>query len=129
MLEIQSPDRLFEESSGQLHIDLSDVDADTTQRLIETLSDEDCRELLAAADRPMTARELIDDCDIPRATVYRKLNRLEEADLLETSYRMGSGGLPPTQYERNVDKLLLKSGDSESGKPERLHARNDDTTQ
>jgi DNA-binding transcriptional ArsR family regulator len=112
MLEIESPDRLFEESSGQLHIDLSGVDTETTQQLIDALSDEDCRQLLAAADSPMTARELIDACDIPRATVYRKLKRLEEADLLETSYRLRSGGLPPTQYERNVDQLLLQTGES-----------------
>lgn len=98
--------------TGTIAIDLSGDGADQTPTVITLLSDADCRELLATADTPMTAAELIDACDIPRATVYRKLNRLADADLVGTSRRLRKQGRSPTEYQRQVDQLLLQSEDT-----------------
>jgi DNA-binding transcriptional ArsR family regulator len=111
MLEIEPSKRPFEGSDGRLRIDLSGTTTGDMPSVIEVLSDEDCRAILAAADSPMTAKELIETCDIPRATVYRKLNRLEEVSLMRSTHRLEDGGLHPTQYQRNVDRLLLQPGD------------------
>lgn len=92
-------------------IDLSGAGTGRTPTVIKLLSDEDCRTLLATADTLMTAGELIDACDIPRATVYRKLNRLADAGLVDTSRRLRKQGRSPTEYRRQVDTLLLHSGD------------------
>jgi response regulator of citrate/malate metabolism len=97
--------------TGRIAIDLSGAETGHTPTVITLLSDADCRELLATADTPMTAAELIDACDIPRATVYRKLNRLADAGLVGTSRRLRKQGRSPTEYQRQVDQLLLRSGD------------------
>lgn len=108
MLQTEPPEYTFADSDS-LPIDLSGTDTGGIRTVIELLSDEDCRSLLAAADTPMTARELIEACDIPRATVYRKLNQLQAVGLIEPSQRVQKSGLPPTQYQRNVDRLRLRS--------------------
>jgi predicted transcriptional regulator len=105
MFQTKSPDPQLESRTRSL--DLTVVDTEETQAVIDLLSDRDCRRLLAAADTPMTAMELVGECDIPRATAYRKLNRLEEAGLIESSHRISKCGLPPTQYQRRVDSLQV----------------------
>ncbi|WP_276261505.1 winged helix-turn-helix domain-containing protein [Haloglomus litoreum] len=109
MLQTESPEQASADSDS-LPIDLSGTDSGDTWTVIELLSDEDCRALLAAADTPMTAMELVETCDIPRATVYRKLNQLQAVGLIEPSKRVRKSGLPPTQYQRNVDTLRLRWG-------------------
>lgn len=97
------------QSAPTVAIDLSGTAPDHTPTVIALLGDADCRELLATADTPMTAAELVDACDIPRATVYRKLNRLADAGLVETSRRLRKRGRAPTEYRRQVDRLLVRS--------------------
>lgn len=107
MLQTEPPERTFADSDS-LPIDLSGTETDGAWPVIELLSDEDCRALLAASDTPMTAMELVEACDIPRATVYRKVNQLQAVGLIEPSKRVRKSGLPPTQYQRNVDGLRLR---------------------
>jgi predicted ArsR family transcriptional regulator len=109
MFQTKSPEPLLDTRTQSL--DLTVVESDQTQVLVDLLSDRDCRRLLAAADSPMTAMELVGECEIPRATVYRKLNRLEDAGLIESSHRIRKCGLPPTQYQRTVDSLQLRAED------------------
>jgi DNA-binding transcriptional ArsR family regulator len=54
--------------------------------LLDLLTDEYVRTiLLQASDAPMSARELVAACGSSRPTVYRRLDRLEEAGLVETA--------------------------------------------
>jgi len=49
------------------------------ETVLTALDDSDCRALLeATADGALTAAELIDRCDVPRSTTYRKLDQLTE---------------------------------------------------
>lgn len=107
MLDTDRADRPFDDPDAPLRIDLNRTTGGDTH-VIEVLSDEDCRAILAAADTPMTAGEIIDACEIPRATVYRKLKRLEAASLVRSADRIAEEGIPPTQYQRTVDRLLLR---------------------
>jgi response regulator of citrate/malate metabolism len=73
---------------------------DGLQPVFDALNDPDCRTIIRMADEPMTASELADACDRPISTMYRKVELLVEASLLESSLRLGTGGKHPQQYER-----------------------------
>ncbi|MFB6172118.1 MAG: helix-turn-helix domain-containing protein [Haloarculaceae archaeon] len=75
--------------------------------LFDALGDADCRAILLATDEPRTARELIEQCQIPRSTVYRKLDRLTDAGLLEETVRVNASGNHPAAYVRRVDQLRI----------------------
>lgn len=73
--------------------------------VLELLSDPDCQAILAATGRPKTAAELREACDMPLSTVYRKLERLSDAALLEETRRLRDHGNHPVQYRRRLDGL------------------------
>lgn len=53
--------------------------------LLDLIGDEYARRvLLTLVDTPQTGRELVDTTDMSKATVYRRLDRLEDAGLVET---------------------------------------------
>jgi DNA-binding transcriptional ArsR family regulator len=82
-----------------------DVDADLA---LAALEDPDCRRLLRAVDpEALTAGELIERCEIPRSTVYRKIERLTEAGLLEERIRLRSDGRHASEYRLAVDDLTV----------------------
>jgi len=86
-------------------------DADPAQ-VLEQLSDPGCRAILAATGRPRTAAELCELCEMPTSTVYRKLEGLSEAALLEETRRLRDHGNHPVQYRRRVDHLHLSFDDA-----------------
>lgn len=71
--------------------------------VLELLSDPGCRAILAATGRPRTAAELCEVCDMPTSTVYRKLEGLSDAALLEETRRLRDHGNHPVQYRRRLD--------------------------
>lgn len=68
--------------------------------VISALDDEDCRAIIRALETPMTARELMNECDLSRTTTYRKLNRLKHGGLLEEKTELRSDGHHTTRYHR-----------------------------
>ena len=66
---------------------LSDTDDPDLETVVGTLDDEDCRNIVRQLDEPRTASELVERCDIPRSTLYRKLDRLSEATIVRTPRR------------------------------------------
>lgn len=84
---------------------------DTTvdlDRMLRALQDDDCRQLLeATATDSLTATELARECDIPSSTVYRKLERLSDLDLLRESIRIGTDGDHTTEYELAVEAVTI----------------------
>lgn len=74
-------------------------------QMLEQLSDPGCRAILAATGRPRTAAELCEACDMPTSTVYRKLEALSDAALLEETRRLRDHGNHPVQYRRRVDRV------------------------
>jgi DNA-binding transcriptional ArsR family regulator len=87
------------------------VPADATE-LLSVVGDEHTRAVLrAVCDEALPAREITDRVDASRATVYRRLNRLEEAGLVETSTTYDVDGHHRTQFRLAVDSLRFEFDD------------------
>ena len=73
--------------------------------LLELLDDEYARGILeATVEEAVPARELAERLDASRATVYRRLERLEEAGLVEPAMTYDADG-----YHRKVFRATLRS--------------------
>lgn len=81
------------------------------QDVLAALDDPDCRAILTEASEPMTAAELTDQCDIPKSTVYRKLDRLSQASLVREHVEANPEGGRTTRYERDVTDVTISVED------------------
>lgn len=77
------------------------------QTVLDALDDEDCRAILGETTEPMTANELMDACDIPRSTLYRKLDLLSSASLLHELVEVDPDGGRITRYERDFEDVTI----------------------
>jgi DNA-binding transcriptional ArsR family regulator len=69
-------------------------------QLVDLLGDEYTRQVLETiADEPMGGREIAETTSISRPTVYRRLNRLEEAGLVETGMELCPNGNHHKQFQ------------------------------
>lgn len=88
---------------------------DTEGEISETLAvldDPDCRAVLeATGTESLSAKEIVDHCEIPSSTAYRKIDRLVDIDLLEEQIRVRSSGNHTHEYRRSVDHVDLTIGD------------------
>ncbi|MFC7140517.1 helix-turn-helix domain-containing protein [Halosimplex aquaticum] len=75
--------------------------------VLDALDDPECRAVLRETAEPMTATELIDACDIPKSTLYRKLDLLGSADLLRERDIITPGGGRTTKYQRDFDNVMI----------------------
>lgn len=82
--------------------DPPDVDA-----VLDALRDDDCRTILAELEEPKTARTLLERCDIPRSTLYRKLDRLSEATLVREGTEIREDGSHASRYEVDFEEVIL----------------------
>jgi DNA-binding transcriptional ArsR family regulator len=68
--------------------------------LLTLLNDDYVCEIIAALDaEPLSVRELVRECDLSRPTAYRRLNRLEDAGLVESTPYIGKNATRNTQYQ------------------------------
>lgn len=82
---------------------------------MSALGDSDCREILVAvSDDPMTVSELVDECEIPMATAYRKVERLVELELLEEGIRVRPRGRNSREYRLRVESVHVAIPDQRS---------------
>ena len=82
------------------------LDAATTD-VLTLLSDDAARSILCAADEPLTAKELAEECGVPLSTVYRKLEPLVDTSLMEETTRVKVYGKHPQQYRRRFETLRV----------------------
>ncbi|MBV0926007.1 helix-turn-helix domain-containing protein [Halomicroarcula limicola] len=99
-------------------------DTPSLQDVLNALDDPDCRAILRETAEPMTATELIDTCEIPKSTVYRKLDRLSRASLVRERDTINSGGGRTTKYERDFDDVTISMDETDTfsvtvGRPSR----------
>lgn len=79
------------------------VEAD---ELLELLGDEyTYRVFEAVVEEPRTGRELIDATGVSKATVYRRLEELEEVGLVESTMNIASDGNHCKQFHAVVSSL------------------------
>lgn len=83
------------------------------QTVLAALDDADCRTILRETTEPMTATELIDACDIPQSTLYRKLDRLSSASLVREVDEVHPEGGRITRYERDFEDVTISIEDTD----------------
>jgi len=80
--------------------------------VIELLDDEYAREILVAASvEPMSARALGEACDASLPTVYRRVEALEDADLLDVRTRPDREGHHYKVYSTRVERFAVEIHD------------------
>jgi DNA-binding transcriptional ArsR family regulator len=88
-------------------------DAPTSEEVLNALGDEPTRAIITELSEPMTANELSEACDIPLSTMYRKLDRLTDANLLMESTEIRRSGQHATLYARGFTQLTVTVDDDE----------------
>jgi DNA-binding transcriptional ArsR family regulator len=87
--------------------------ADSIQSVLDALDDTDCRAILEATrGDSKTASEIADECDLPSSTAYRKIDQLDDADLLTEQLRIRRSGKHVSEYACAVDDITLTVGES-----------------
>lgn len=81
--------------------------------VLKALDDADCRSILRETAEPMTPNELIETCNIPKSTLYRKLELLSDASLLRERDSINPEGGRTTRYERGFDTVLISMDDDD----------------
>lgn len=80
--------------------------------VLDLLADEYTRAILLATKRePMAAKDLSEHCSMSRPTVYRRVERLVELDLLvERTAIDPESGNHHSVYEANLERALIQLG-------------------
>lgn len=99
--------------SGQRRSDETHASGDgsavSADRLFELLGDETTRRVLETiADEAMSGKEIADAVSVSRPTVYRRLTRLEEAGLVETTMVLCSDGHHHKQYRAVLERASFR---------------------
>ena len=85
----------------------------TFQEALNALDDPDCQTILREINEPMTAKELMKRCDIPKSTMYRKLELLREASLIRERIKIHPEGGRITLYQRDFDDITISMDDND----------------
>lgn len=105
-LLVEAPARSTAPPSGVTE-DHAPITEEQRIAILSILGDDTSREILETAERPMTAKELIETCSLPRSTVYRKLDRLASTPLMEETTRPRVYGKHPEQYQRRPCSIRI----------------------
>lgn len=90
---------------------MADVDLAT---VVALLDDEHVRSILVAtSETPLSANELSEHCGISTSSIYRRLDRLTDADLVDERTRPRADGHHETVYVSRLDtfELTIRDGD------------------
>ncbi|ELZ28377.1 transcriptional regulator [Halorubrum sp. E3] len=77
------------------------------QRLLDALSEETNRTILTALDEPTSVAEVVEESGIPMSTVYRRLDVLNELDLVTEHVSIDAEKGRYRRYERNVSRVSI----------------------
>jgi len=89
-------------------------DSRTVEEMLNTIGDERARDVLAAvATEPRSAKELADACEMSLPTVYRRLELLQEHDLVSEQTAVADDGNHYNVYTCNFDSTVIKLDDGE----------------
>jgi DNA-binding transcriptional ArsR family regulator len=82
-------------------------DEPVLQDVLDALDDPACRTILTHLDEPMTAKELADACAIPLSTMYRKLDLLNDASLVNERTEIRQDGQHTSRYALAVEEIRI----------------------
>ena len=78
------------------------------EQVLDTIGDEHAREILAAISiEPRSAKELAEECDLSLPTVYRRIELLEEHNLINDRTLVADDGNHYKIYESNFDSTVI----------------------
>jgi len=90
------------------------VDDKPIEEILDTIGDEHARSVLAAiSDEACSAKELAEECDLSLPTVYRRLELLEEYDLVTDRTLVADDGNHYKVYESNFESTVISLEDDE----------------
>lgn len=76
--------------------------------VLDVLDDEHAQAILnTLADGPKPAQQIVDACDASRPTVYRRLDTLEDAGILDSQVSLHPDGHHRKQFAVAVDEVTL----------------------
>jgi len=85
------------------------VDSDRSiEEILDTIGDEHAREVLAAISRePKSAKQLSEECDLSLPTVYRRMEMLDEYDLVRDQTLVAEDGNHYKVYESRFESTVI----------------------
>ena len=84
------------------------------EEILDTIGDEHARKVLAAISRePQSAKELSEECDLSLPTVYRRIEMLNEYDLVKDQTLVAEDGNHYKVYESNFESTVISLEDDE----------------
>jgi len=111
-----SADRDAPTDRGSIEGDDADAASTPAETLLSLLGDEyTCRLLTTLDGQSLPAAELVERCEMSRATVYRRLDRLEDASLVTSTLRYDPDGHHRREFELALDSVELRVGEGGVG--------------
>jgi predicted transcriptional regulator len=84
----------------------------TIEEILDTIGDEKARDILAAiTEDPRSAKELGDTLEMSLPTVYRRIELLQEQDLIKSRTYVADDGNHYDVYESNFDSTVIRLED------------------
>jgi predicted transcriptional regulator len=84
------------------------------EKVLDTIGNREARDVLAAISRqPASAKELAEELDVSLPTVYRRIEALEEHDLVTHRTAVADDGNHYKLYECNFDSTVVRLRDDE----------------
>jgi predicted transcriptional regulator len=88
------------------------VEGAPIEEILDTIGDRYARDVLSAICRePRSAKELAEELDHSLQTVYRRIDLLEEHDLVSARTRIAADGNHHQVYDSNFDSVLISVED------------------
>jgi len=93
---------------------LSVAEDRTIEEILDTIGDQNARRILASISRePKSVKDLAADCDLSLPTVYRRLETLEEYDLVTDRTQVTEDGNQYKIYESNFASTVIALQDDQ----------------
>jgi predicted transcriptional regulator len=90
------------------------VDDRSIEEILDTIGDQHAREVLAAISRePKAAKELAEECDLSLPTVYRRIEMLDEYNLVKDETLVAEDGNHYKVYESNFESTVISLEEDE----------------
>jgi len=90
------------------------VDDRSIEEILDTIGDQHARRVLAAISRePKDAKELAEECDLSLPTVYRRIEMLDEYDLITDETLVAEDGNHYKVYQSNFESTVISLEDDE----------------
>jgi predicted transcriptional regulator len=89
-------------------------DEKSIEEILDTIGDQHARRVLATISRePKSAKELAEECDLSLPTVYRRIEMLDEYELVTDRTLVADDGNHYKVYESNFESTVISLEDDE----------------